>query len=249
MPRELRPTACRSPSGHGSRSTRGDGFRPYAELRAGQSSDDLRDRRAGQIMFYTSGTTGRPKGVRKQFAETSADDIELRTGIGMRGPMPLAVDSAWPADAVTVICGPCYHAAPIASAVLALDAGGLLVLMDRWTPEGFLAVVQEHRVTHASMVPTMFHRLLALPEAVRAEADVSSLQVVLHAGGTVPDRREAPHDRVVGADPRRGLLVDGGRGYHGELGGMAAQAGHGGTTVGRSRDHDPRRRRRGVPAG
>ena len=101
------------------------GFRPFAELRAAHSGHALHDRRAGQIMFYTSGTTGRPKGVRKQFPDTSPDDIELRTGIGLRGPMPPPPNGAWPADAVTLVSGPCYHAAPIASAVLALDAGGL----------------------------------------------------------------------------------------------------------------------------
>ena len=162
------------------------GFRPFAELRAGHSGDTLPDRRAGQIMFYTSGTTGRPKGVRKQFPDTNADAIELRTGIGLRGPMPPSPNGEWPADTVTLVCGPCYHAAPIASAVLALDAGGLVILMDKWTPEGFLELVQEYRVTHASMVPTMFHRLLALPDEVRDAADVSSLLVVTHAGAPCP---------------------------------------------------------------
>ena len=162
------------------------GFRPYAELLDGHSGDELAERRAGQIMFYTSGTTGRPKGVRKQFPETSPDEIELRTGIGVRGPLPLAPDDVWPADTVTLVGGPCYHAAPIASAVMALDTGSLVILMGKWTPEGFLELVREHRVTHASMVPTMFHRLLALPDDLRAGADVSSLQFVMHAGAPCP---------------------------------------------------------------
>jgi long-chain acyl-CoA synthetase len=85
-----------------------------------------------------------------------------------------------------VASGPFYHALPIAGVVNALDTGGVVAVMDKWTPEGFLELVERHRVTHATVVPTMFHRLLALPEGVRAQADVSSLQAVNHAGAPCP---------------------------------------------------------------
>ena len=69
-----------------------------------------------------------------------------------------------PEHRVDLVCGPLYHAAPFAGACAALDYGALLVMVDRWTPEDFLDKVERYRVTHVSMVPTMFHRLLALPD-------------------------------------------------------------------------------------
>jgi long-chain acyl-CoA synthetase len=154
------------------------GFRPFADLAAGHSDLPLDDRHAGRVMFYTSGTTGRPKGVRKHFGDVAADEIGLTTPIGLLQRPPFDPDD----DAVHIVGGPLYHAAPLANAALALDAGALLVLMDRWTPERWLELVARYRVTNAAMVPTMFHRLLALPDAVRDAADVSSLRAVSHAG-------------------------------------------------------------------
>jgi long-chain acyl-CoA synthetase len=138
-------------------------------------------------MFYTSGTTGRPKGVSKRVPpETTDGPLALSAGIGLRASSFVALAAASPADRVDVVCGPLYHAAPLAAACGALDNGALLVLLDKWTPEAFLDRVARYRVTHASMVPTMFHRLLALPEDDRARADVSSLQLVMHAGAPCP---------------------------------------------------------------
>jgi long-chain acyl-CoA synthetase len=162
------------------------GFRPLAELRDGQSSERLESRRAGRIMFYTSGTTGKPKGVSKRFGETPADEIALITGIGLRASSFVANPTPNPDTRVDLVSGPMYHAAPIAAACGALDNGALLVMMDRFAPEGFLDRVERYHVTNAMMVPTMFHRLLSLSDDVRARADVSSLQVVSHAGAPCP---------------------------------------------------------------
>jgi long-chain acyl-CoA synthetase len=98
----------------------------------------------------------------------------------------MGVASPQPEQRVDLVCGPLYHAAPFAGACGALDNGALLVMVDRWTPEDFLEKVERYRVTTVSMVPTMFHRLLALPDPVRAAADVSSLQNVSHAGAPCP---------------------------------------------------------------
>ncbi|MGE0878190.1 MAG: AMP-binding protein [Acidimicrobiia bacterium] len=157
-----------------------DGFRSLQELGAGQPADPPDDRTAGQATFYTSGTTGRPKGVRKNFGTVAPDEIGLASGIG-------TVAAAAPADDwVVLVNGPMYHAAPIAYMATGLDSGATVVLMDRWTPERFLDLVQRYRVNQSGMVPTMFHRLLSLPDDVRENADVSSIKYVLTSGAACP---------------------------------------------------------------
>jgi long-chain acyl-CoA synthetase len=158
------------------------GFRPLDDLSASQSAEPLDDRVGGQIMFFTSGTTGRPKGVRKHLGEVSSEEVCLITGIGVKRAVADGASTDGVSDEVILVSGPLYHAMPIAMSAGALDSGALLVLMDRWTPEGWLDLVDRHRVTSASMVPTMFHRLLALPDEVRLAADVSSLRAITHAG-------------------------------------------------------------------
>jgi long-chain acyl-CoA synthetase len=163
------------------------GFRPLDELSAGFDRSPLHDTLRGKVMFYTSGTTGRPKGVSKRVPPEPADaPLALVTGIGLRASSFVALAAASIPDRVDLACGPLYHAAPLAGACSALDNGALLVMLDKWTPEAFLDRVERYRVTHVSMVPTMFHRLLALPDDVRARADVASLQVVSHAGAPCP---------------------------------------------------------------
>jgi long-chain acyl-CoA synthetase len=84
------------------------------------------------------------------------------------------------------VVAPLYHAAPNTYGHLALHLGHSLVLMDKWTPQSFLELVQRHRVTATHMVPIMFHRLLALPEAERRRHDLSSLTRIVHAGAPCP---------------------------------------------------------------
>ena len=162
-----------------------EGYPSFAELTKGQSEDAPLARAPGQIMFYTSGTTGRPKGVRKSFRGNVADELTLTSGIGpIRRAAPADNTGAQPSlsDMVFISSGPFYHALPAAGVMMALDSAGTVVVMDKWTPESFLDLVQEFRVTNATLVPTMFHRLLALPDEVRKNADISSLRAVNHAG-------------------------------------------------------------------
>jgi long-chain acyl-CoA synthetase len=170
--------ACRFVAGGGA-----DGFRPLADLAAGQPTGAPDAPSPGRIMFYTSGTTGRPKGVSKR-ANHPDDGIALVTGIGLSATFSAVTEAA--DDRVDLVAGPMYHAAPFASACGALDSGGLLVLMERFEPEEFIDRIARHHVTNLMMVPTMFHRLLALPDDARAGADVSSLRAVTHAGAPCP---------------------------------------------------------------
>ena len=81
---------------------------------------------------------------------------------------------------------PLYHAAPLLGVALTIRMGGTAIIMEHFDPEQFLALVQRHRVTHTQLVPTMFSRMLKLPEAVRRAYDLSSLEVAIHAAAPCP---------------------------------------------------------------
>jgi long-chain acyl-CoA synthetase len=157
------------------------GFRPFAELTAGQPRTLPKDRAAGAVMNYTSGTTGRPKGVRRGLPPLDPDTAAtLLTGF-------FAMFGIQPAAGNVHLCGsPLYHTAVLVFASTSLHYGHAVVLMDRWTPEACLEAIQTHRVTTSHMVPTQFHRLLALPEEVRRRYDVSSVRCMVHAAAPCP---------------------------------------------------------------
>jgi long-chain acyl-CoA synthetase len=130
-----------------------------------------------QNMIYTSGTTGHPKGVRRQAPtpEQAAAAERMRVIVYGLGP-----------GARALVPGPLYHSAPNAFGVRAGRLGGALVLMPRFEPEQFLALIELQRIDTIFMVPTMFIRLMKLPEAVRRKYDVSSLRHVMHAAAPCP---------------------------------------------------------------
>lgn len=157
------------------------GFRPFEDLKARQPTSLPDDRSAGQVMNYTSGTTGKPKGVRRPLVPFDPDAVFSMYAmfLGLFGIMP-------DADNVHLVGSPLYHTAVLMFAASSLHYGHTVVLMDKWTPEGCLQVIQQYRVTTSHMVPTQFHRLLALPEEVKARYDVSSLRHMVHAAAPCP---------------------------------------------------------------
>ncbi|HEY8087491.1 MAG TPA: AMP-binding protein, partial [Polyangiaceae bacterium] len=157
------------------------GFRPYADLKAGHPATTPPDRTAGASMTYTSGTTGRPKGVRRPLFPVEPEAVAEPNAMFLRlfGITPFD-------QGVHLVVSPLYHTAVLNFCTNHLHFGHTVVLMDKWTPEGMLEAIARHRVTTTHMVPTQFRRLLALPDDVRAKADVSSLRHVIHSAAPCP---------------------------------------------------------------
>jgi long-chain acyl-CoA synthetase len=150
------------------------GYAQYEKLLVAQDESDIDDPQLGTAMLYTSGTTGRPKGV---FRPTQSSAPPLST----------VAANYEPGRSVHLCAGPLYHAAPLSFSLAVPNAYGATVLMmDGWDAAAALELIQKYRVTHTHMVPTMFHRLLSLPEVDRSRYDSSSLSYVLHGAAPCP---------------------------------------------------------------
>ena len=158
-----------------------DGFRPFSALSEGASSETPADRLTGSTMTYTSGTTGRPKGVRRPLHPVAPEVVSTQQALF------LSLFGIFPGQPGVHLCvAPLYHTAVINFASNHLHLGHTVVLMDRWTPEGMLERIERYRVTNTHMVPTMFVRLLKLDESIRGGFDVSSLSHVIHGAAPCP---------------------------------------------------------------
>lgn len=133
----------------------------------------------GAPMFYTSGTTGQPKGVRRKPMPPEQLAAAARVGTIAYGIKP-------DEDQVILMNGPMYHSAPNSYGMLAFRNGCRIVLEPRFDPEDMLQLIAQHRVTHMHMVPTMFVRLLRLPDEVKGRYDLSSLRFVVHGAAPCP---------------------------------------------------------------
>ncbi|MFA5565961.1 MAG: AMP-binding protein [Acidimicrobiia bacterium] len=156
-----------------------EGFERLEEVIAGVEGSDIENPSPGVHMLYTSGTTGRPKGVSRERTPDVARDMAL---LFLEGTAQYKAG-----ESVNLCTGPLYHAAPLYQNLNApMICGVPVVMMDGWDAEETLRLIDEHKITHTHMVPTMFHRLLSLPEEVRNKYDVSSLEYVNHGAAPCP---------------------------------------------------------------
>ena len=152
-----------------------EGFQTLASFIQGASEENIEDPVIGTRMLYTSGTTGRPKGVYK-----AQEAIELPAWDNTALGYTPGVDK-------NLCTGPAYHAAPLAFDInRPLTSGAGIVMMDRWDALTTLEMIERYQITHTHMVATMFHRLLKLPEATRTAHDLSSLKLVMHGAAPCP---------------------------------------------------------------
>ena len=156
-----------------------EGFRDLAEALAEWPAEPLAEQPAGSSMPYSSGTTGRPKGVSRPLPECAVDDPALAPGALQAG--------IWGFDDNTIYLSPAplYHTAPYGFCMATLSLGGTVVMMPRFDAEGALAAIERYGVTHSQWVPTMFSRMLKL-EGDRDRFDLSTMKVAIHAAAPCP---------------------------------------------------------------
>jgi long-chain acyl-CoA synthetase len=157
-----------------------EGFASWEDLVASQPAAPVADQAAGEDLLYSSGTTGRPKGIAREWEARPIDHV--------LPIMPILCDGIMGMDAASVYLSPAplYHAAPLRFAVRAGSLGATTVIMERFDAADYLALVEAHSVTHSQLVPTHFVRMLKLPEAERTRHDLSSLKSVIHAAAPCP---------------------------------------------------------------
>ena len=155
------------------------GYDAYEDAIAAHPTTPIADESEGADMLYSSGTTGRPKGVRVPLPE---GDMGQPSGVTVLGQMLYGFNP----EMVYLSPAPLYHAAPLRFTMAVQRVGGTAVVMEHFDPTEFLRLIEAHRVTHTQVVPTMFVRMLKLPKEEREKFDVSSLQIAIHAAAPCP---------------------------------------------------------------
>lgn len=151
----------------------------YEEALAAQPTTPLDDQPAGELMLYSSGTTGRPKGIKRPLSGGSVQDGQIISAL-------LSGVFGFTADSVYLSPAPIYHSAPLGFSVGVTALGGTVVMMEKFDAVNALRAIEHYRVTCAQFVPTMFSRMLKLPEADRKRFDISSLRLAIHAAAPCP---------------------------------------------------------------
>jgi long-chain acyl-CoA synthetase len=154
-------------------------YKSYEEARAREPITPIADQTAGSDMLYSSGTTGRPKGVKPVL---SGGPIDAPNALQAMAEALFGFSS----DSVYLSPAPLYHAAPLRWCMTVHKLGGTVVVMEKFEPETALALIQERGINCGQFVPTHFVRMLKLPEAVRAKYDVSSMRSAVHAAAPCP---------------------------------------------------------------
>ncbi len=157
------------------------GFEDYEAFIADHSAEEPEHQCLGGPMFYTSGTTGRPKGVRSSNTQPGGP-LEILEMMGAGLPQMLQI----PPDGTTLLCGPVYHSAQWAFSFLPLLAGSTIVMSHKFDPAETLKLIDRHQITNVHMVPTQFHRLLQLDEERREAFSGKSLRSVWHGAAPCP---------------------------------------------------------------
>lgn len=156
-----------------------EGWQRYPDCVADFPDTPVEDELEGDLLQYSSGTTGRPKGIRRELPGVSPS----KSSVSLR---PLLHAVGIDAKAVYLSPAPLYHTAPSVWSMSAQAVGATTVIMEKFDARGALEAIQQHRVTHGQFVPTMFVRMLKLPAAVRNSYDTSSLRRVVHAAAPCP---------------------------------------------------------------
>jgi long-chain acyl-CoA synthetase len=155
------------------------GFEPFEDALAKHPAEPLEREPRGDFMFYSSGTTGRPKGIVRPLPDRLVSEPDPAAA-GLAGLFGYGPDTVYLSPA------PLYHSAPSAWTANVLAFGGTVVVMERFDPEEALALIERYRVTMSQWVPTMFSRMLKLPEDVRNRYDLSSHRLAIHAAAPCP---------------------------------------------------------------
>ncbi len=158
------------------------GHDPYDSVVADQPSTPIADESQGDTLLYSSGTTGRPKGIVRPLPETAVWTLDTEIQDSRIAAMPFDFEPGM----IYLSPAPLYHAAPFGFTIRTHMAGGAVVVMERFDPAGALEAIERFRVTHSQWVPTMFVRMLELSEAERTRNDLSSHRVAIHAAAPCP---------------------------------------------------------------